>query len=107
MLSHYHEAAYDAHMTGIAFMHIIKHKEIELARIMSRKYGNNKKPNNGGPASMDTQASQESQNPKNLKHQAVVLEGQYPSQQLNKMMMDASGTGRFYHLVPEQHVALV
>ena len=37
MLSHYHEAAYDAHMTGVVFMHILKHKEIELCRIMSRK----------------------------------------------------------------------
>jgi len=37
----------------------------------------------------------------------VVLESQYPKQQINKMMMDASGTGRFYHLEPEQHIALV
>ena len=44
MLSHYHEAAYDAHMTGVVFMHILKHKEIELCRIMSRK---GKKTNNG------------------------------------------------------------
>ena len=29
MLSHYHEAAYDAHMTGVAFAHILKLKEIE------------------------------------------------------------------------------
>ena len=27
MLSHYHEAAYDAHMTGVAFAHILKLKE--------------------------------------------------------------------------------
>ena len=31
-LSHYHEAAYDAHMTGVAFMHIIKFKEIQRAK---------------------------------------------------------------------------
>ena len=37
LLSHYHEAAYDAHMTGVVFMHILKHKEIELARILARK----------------------------------------------------------------------
>lgn len=37
LLSHYHEAAYDAHMTGIAFMHILKYKEIESARMQSRK----------------------------------------------------------------------
>lgn len=83
LLSHYHEAAYDAHMTGVAFMHIIKHKEIELARIMSRKGGNNKKPNMNGAAALvhgaQAAASEESKNPKNLKHQAIVLEGQYPS----------------------------
>lgn len=27
MLSHYHEAAYDAHMTGVVFAHILKVKE--------------------------------------------------------------------------------
>ena len=111
LLSHYHEAAYDAHMTGVAFMHIIKHKEIELARIMSRKGGNNKKPAGNGAAALgqgaQAAASEESKNPKNLKHQAIVLEGQYPSQQLNKMMMDASGTGRYYHFVPEMHIAQV
>lgn len=37
LLSHYHEAAYDAHMTAVVFAHILKHKEIEYARFMSRK----------------------------------------------------------------------
>lgn len=32
MLSHYHEAAYDAHMTGVVFGHILKFKEIEYAQ---------------------------------------------------------------------------
>ena len=27
--------------------------------------------------------------------------------QLNKMMMDAAGSGRFYHLEPEQHMNVV
>jgi len=31
--SHYHEAAYDAHMTGVAFAHTIKIKEIEEAKM--------------------------------------------------------------------------
>jgi hypothetical protein len=31
--SHYHEAAYDAHMTGVAFAHTIKLKEIEEAKL--------------------------------------------------------------------------
>lgn len=29
MLSHYHEAAYDAHMTGFAFAHTLKLKELD------------------------------------------------------------------------------
>lgn len=37
MLSHYHEAAYDAHMTGVVFGHILKFKEIDNARFESRK----------------------------------------------------------------------
>lgn len=28
-LSHYHEAAYDAHMTGVVFAHVLKSKDIE------------------------------------------------------------------------------
>ena len=112
LLSHYHEAAYDAHMTGVVFMHVLKHKEIELARIMSREGKNPRRGNQGAAASnSNSQASttgeEGSKNPKDLKHQPVVLEGQYPKAQINKMMMDASGTARFYHLQPEQHVALV
>ena len=34
LLSHYHEAAYDAHMTGVAFAHCLKIKEIEEAKKM-------------------------------------------------------------------------
>lgn len=48
LLSHYHEAAYDAHMTGVVFMHILKHKEIETARILVR---NTKKGNNNNHGS--------------------------------------------------------
>lgn len=32
MLSHYHEAAYDAHMTGVVFGHILKYKELEYTK---------------------------------------------------------------------------
>lgn len=46
MLSHYHEAAYDAHMTGVVFGHILKLKEIDNLRYSSnsreeRKGGRN------------------------------------------------------------------
>jgi hypothetical protein len=38
--SHYHEAAYDAHMTGVAFAHTIKLKEIEEAKLNASGGGN-------------------------------------------------------------------
>ena len=41
LLSHYHEAAYDAHMTGVVFMHILKLKEIDRAKNPSRGNGKN------------------------------------------------------------------
>lgn len=108
MLSHYHEAAYDAHMTGVAFAHILKHKEIEHCRMMSRKgkKGSNHHQN-GQNNSQASSTNEEAKNPKDLKHQPVVLTGNYPQQQMNRMMMDASGTGRYYHLIPEIHVEQV
>ena len=78
MLSHYHEAAYDAHMTGIVFMHILKHKEIELARIISRKGKKNNGGNGNQSAAQMSMSPEENKNPKDLKHQSVVLNGQYP-----------------------------
>lgn len=101
LLSHYHEAAYDAHMTGVVFAHVLKHKEIELARIMSRK-GKKGGPNNNnqGAAAAQQVPNELGKNPKDLKHQPVALDNQYPKAQLNRMMMDAAGSGRFYHLEP-------
>jgi len=64
LLSHYHEAAYDAHMTGVAFAHILKHKEIELARITSRKGKKGGNQNSQGSSA----ATEETKNPKDLKH---------------------------------------
>lgn len=37
MLSHYHEAAYDAYMTGVAFGHVLKIKEIDDLKFASSK----------------------------------------------------------------------
>ena len=72
LLSHYHEAAYDAHMTGIIFMHILKHKEIDLARFMSRKgkKGGPNVPLGSQPQLAASGAGQEEvkDNPKDLKH---------------------------------------
>jgi poly(A)-specific ribonuclease len=43
LLSHYHEAAYDAHMTGVAFACVLKRKELDE---MQKVGGNNKGPPN-------------------------------------------------------------
>jgi len=32
LLSHYHEAAYDAYMTGVCFAHILKFKEYDKGK---------------------------------------------------------------------------
>jgi len=106
LLSHYHEAAYDAHMTGVVFAHVLKHKEIDLARMMSRK-GKKGGPMNNNQAAAQSVPNEIGKNPKDLKHQPVALDGSYPKAQLNKMMMDAAGSGRFYHLEPQQHLAVV
>lgn len=40
MLSHYHEAAYDAHMTGFAFAYILKLKELDSMQSRGNKKNN-------------------------------------------------------------------
>ena len=84
-------------------MHILKHQEIERAKNNSKGKGKNRKDDKGSAAS-----SQTSVNPNSLRHQAVDwLNGVYSKQYLNKMMMDAFGSGRFYHLNPELHLKQV
>jgi len=78
LLSHYHEAAYDAHMTGVVFMHILKHKEMETARIVSRKgkkgggqghrHGHSQNSNSEAAQSSQASTQEEFKNPKDLKH---------------------------------------
>ena len=36
LLSHYHEAAYDAHMTGVVFAMVLKKKELDSMQSKSR-----------------------------------------------------------------------
>ena len=61
MLSHYHEAAYDAHMTGVVFGHILKLKEIDNARYKSSSKDDKKGPKNykGGQISQETKQALE------------------------------------------------
>ena len=101
LLSHYHEAAYDSHMTGVVFAHIIKFKEIERLKIISskdKKIKNKKKE--GGPQ----EPNPEIVKPDSAKNQAIKILDAYPDMCKNKMMMDAYGSGRVYCLVPELHL---
>lgn len=55
MLSHYHEAAYDAHMTGVVFGHILKFIEISYAKHTNeskedKKKGEKSKGKQNGPS---------------------------------------------------------
>lgn len=60
MLSHYHEAAYDAHMTGVVFGHILKLKEIDNAKYQSSKNDKKDSKNSkGGQMSAQTKEALE------------------------------------------------
>lgn len=50
LLSHYHEAAYDAYMTGVAFAGIMKYKEVEHPKDEQKgaRGGNNQRGGRGG-----------------------------------------------------------
>ncbi|CDW88814.1 caf1 family ribonuclease containing protein [Stylonychia lemnae] len=50
VLAHYHEAAYDAYMTGYAFANIMKYKEVDVPKEERKKHGgsNNNRGNNRG-----------------------------------------------------------
>lgn len=42
LLSHYHEAAYDGYMTGVAFGHVLKVKEIDNSKSAAKEEANEK-----------------------------------------------------------------
>lgn len=101
MLSHYHEAAYDAHMTGVVFGHILKLKEFDNVKNGSNSKDDKKKGgknNYGGNQTPEMKKKMDE-----LKNCACDLAGQYPNSLINHMMLDAFGTGRVYHFNPEAH----
>jgi len=95
LLSHYHEAAYDAYMTGVAFGTILKIKEIDDIKFMEKK------------AQKDPSLKAGLKSAKQLKNSPVDLSVRYPNTWVNKLMMDAFGSERYYNLVPELHLAFV
>ena len=94
-------------MTGIAFIHILKAKEIEFAKNMQRTKGRGKPKQNGDSAGAAGASGNEQQNlnPNQVKNSPVdVYNGRYAKSHINKMMMDHYGSGRYYHLNPELHL---
>ena len=69
-------------MTGVVFVHILKHKEIEFARNM-----NNRKNKKGGksPKQKNEESSEKSEKPQDIKNTSVVLKGPFPNANRSKM----------------------
>ena len=91
-------------MTGVVFAHILKFKEIEACKNNSKKKGRQGGKDKGETvATSQASAQQQNLNPNDLRHRAVDMGSHYPQSCINKMMMDAFGSGRYYHLNPELH----
>lgn len=92
-MSHYHEAAYDSYMTGVAFGHVLKMKEIDDIKFSHKKSEEKHEDHKSGV--------------KQIRNSPVNPKGHFYNQWINKMMMDAYGSQRYYNLVPEQHAEFV
>ena len=91
LLSHYHEAAYDAQMTAMAYIHILKFKEIEFLRNMNKgKGGKQKKADANEPA----------EKPEDKKNKPVSEKSHFANTWMNRLMMDHYGSDRYYHFDP-------
>ena len=93
LLSHYHEAAYDSHMTAVAFMHILKYKELEFVK-------NQNKTNKKGGKQQKGKDEKPQAKEKDVKNQAINVKGHYANAWCNQLMMDQFGSGRYYHYDP-------
>lgn len=95
LLSHYHEAAYDAFMTGVAFGHVLKIKEID-----DNKFNSKREKGDGQPEELKGGIKQ-------IRNSPINQNARFAKQWINKMMMDAFGSQRYYNLVPDQHAIYV
>ena len=95
-LSHYHEAAYDAWMTGFAFAHILKIKEMDLIKFSNldavKLVKDKKQIVEMHKKSKEDQGA--------LKNTQVNLHAQFSEMWINKMTLDLAGQGRFYDFDP-------
>lgn len=103
-LSHYHEAAYDAYMTGLAMGHILKLKEIDFVKNggESKQGGKHDKKDNRSGKNQNLTKEMKDQIQR-LKNNRCDLGGYFPAMWLNKMMLDQFGAGRVYHFEPANH----
>ena len=69
-------------MTGVVFVHILKHKEIEYLR-----NANNRKNKKGGksPKQTNEESSEKSEKPQDVKNHPIVIKGPFPTVNRNKM----------------------
>ena len=102
LLSHYHEAAYDAYMTGYCYAMILKFGEVDEAHAQVRKNRNSKQPKGGKGKKTDN--PERHRNPQDLHGTPLNLEHRFFRENKNKVMMfqyAVSGPA-CYHMDPEK-----
>lgn len=102
LLQHYHEAAYDAHMTGVVFTHVAKFKELDSLRFNQRK-DDKELAKKGGIIDKKEHEKENRQAVSSLKHKPIEMQSDFMSSWINKMMLDGQGSDRVYNLNPESH----
>ena len=103
LLSHYHEAAYDAYMTGYSFCKILKYKEIDEVfnrkKMEKNKKGGGRK---GGKKSEENKEEANSVDPKDVKDTPVNFNFQFSQANLNKVMMNQFDNCACFHMNPDK-----
>lgn len=102
-LSHYHEAAYDAYMTGYVYAKILKYKEIdELHHSNKLQRANNKKHQKSNKSKGDAQEDSIITDPQDLKNTQVIYDHHFPKCLTNKVMMNQFDNCSCFHLNPDK-----
>lgn len=81
-------------MTGVAFGHVLKVKEVDDSKFAAKKDAKDK-------------PEEQKSGVKQIRNSPVNEQARFAKQWVNKMMMDAYGSQRYYNLVPEQHAEFV
>ena len=107
-LSHYHEAAYDAHMTGLTFAHVVRLFEIDERKQADKSKAKDakEKPKEKGKGSKDKGNSLSAETLaelQKLKRSPVDAREGPHNCYINQMMLDQWQQGRVYHFHPLAH----